>query len=378
MIEDIDGNRFLDFCAGIAVNSTGHCQPQVVAAIVAQAQELLHYSASDFYLPIYAQLSAKLTAIAPMSSPVQVLLGNSGAEAVEAALKLARYASGRQYIGAFLGGFHGRTYGAVSLTASKAKYHAGFGPLLPGIFHLPFGSAGLDELEARVFRRLIPANEVAAIIVEPIQGEGGIVVPDPEFLPRLRQICDQHGILLIVDEVQTGMGRTGLMWAISHWGVEPDILLAAKGLASGLPIGAMIARADLMSWPAGAHGSTFGGNPVSCAAALATIELLSDGLIENAALRGEQILAALRPLLAAHSGLVRQVRGRGLLIGVQFDSGAHATATELAAFSRGLLTLTAGDDMVRITPPLVITESESAAGVRLFGEAVAAVAAGQA
>ena len=374
VIEAIDGNRFLDFCAGIAVNVTGHGHPRVVAAIAQQAGELLHYSASDFYLPIYAHLAAELERIAPIHGPSRVFLGNSGTEVVEAAIKLARYSTGRPYLVSFLGGFHGRTYGSVSLTASKAKYHAHFGPLLPGVYHVPFGSAGLDELEQRVFHRLVPANEVAAIVVEPIQGEGGIQVPDAEFLPRLRRICDQHGILLIADEVQSGMGRTGRMWAIQHWGVEPDVILTAKGLASGMPIGAMIAREHLMTWSAGAHGSTFGGNPVSCAAALATIALLEDGLIENAAERGEQVQAALRPLLAAFPDHVRDVRGKGLLVGVQFDSGATAAAVEHAAFQRGLMVLTAGDDVVRISPPLVITERETTSGCRVFAEAVAAVA----
>lgn len=374
VIEDIDGNRFLDFCAGIAVNATGHAHPRVVAAIAQQAAELLHYSASDFYLPIYAHLAAELERISPFHGPSRVFLGNSGTEVVEAAIKLARYWTGRPYVVGFLGGFHGRTYGSVSLTASKAKYHAHFGPLLPGVYHVPFGSAGLDELEQRVFHRLVPANEVAAIVVEPIQGEGGIQVPDDAFLPRLRRICDQHGILLVADEVQSGMGRTGRMWAVQHWGVEPDVILTAKGLASGMPIGAMIAREHLMTWSAGAHGSTFGGNPVSCAAALATIMLLEDGLIENAAERGEQVQAALRPLLAAFPEHVRDVRGKGLLVGVQFDSGATAAAVEHAAFERGLMVLTAGDDVVRISPPLVITERETATGCRVFAEAVAAVA----
>jgi len=374
VIEDIDGNRFLDFCAGIAVNVTGHSHPRVVAAIQQQASELLHYSASDFYLPIYAYLAAELERIAPMHGLTRVFLGNSGTEVVEAAIKLARYATGRPYIVTFLGAFHGRTYGSVSLTASKAKYHAHFGPMLPGIYHVPFGSAGLDELEQRVFHRLVPANEVAAIFVEPIQGEGGIQVPDPEFLPRLRRICDQHGILLVADEVQSGMGRTGLMWAIQHWDVEPDVVLTAKGLASGMPIGAMIAKEHLMTWSAGAHGSTFGGNPVSCAAALATIALLEEGLIANAAARGDQMLAALRPLLAAHPDQVRDVRGKGLLVGVQFDSGATAAAVEHAAFERGLMVLTAGDDVIRMSPPLVVTQQETATGCRVFAEAVAAVA----
>jgi 4-aminobutyrate aminotransferase len=374
-IEDIDGNVFLDFAAGIAVSSTGHGHPDVLRAITRQTADLVHFSASDFYLPVYAHAAAEMARIAPISGPTRVFLGNSGAEAIEAALKLARYHSRRQYVVAFLGGFHGRTYGAVSLTASKAKYHAGFGPLLPGVIHVPFGSSGLDELEQRVFKRLVPADEVAAVFVEPIQGEGGYVVPDADFLPRLRRICDSHGILLVADEVQSGAGRTGRMWAIEHWGVEPDVLVAAKGIASGMPISAMVARAELMDWGAGAHGSTYGGNPVACAALLATVKLLEGGLVENAAQRGEQALAALRPLVRRHEAIVRDVRGKGLMIGVQFDSGATADAVQTAAFQRGLLVLEAGEDVVRMSPALVVDEAEIATGVRIFGEAVAEVAA---
>ena len=373
-IEDIDGNVFLDFTAGIAVSSTGYNHPRVTAAIERQARDLIHFSASDFYLPIYAEFAAALDEIAPMSGPTRSFIGNSGAEAVEAAIKLARFATGRQYIGAFLGGFHGRTYGAVTLTASKAKYHSHFGPMLPGVFHVPFGSEGLDELEQRVFKRLIPADEVAAIIVEPIQGEGGYVVPDADFLPRLRRMCDEHGILLIADEVQSGAGRTGKMWAIEHWGVEPDIMCVAKGIGSGMPISAAVARADIMNWSAGHHGSTFGGNPVSCAAALATIALLKEGLIDNAAQRGEQAMAGLRRVAGDHAGLIREVRGKGLMIGVQFDSGDTAEAVQWAAFERGLLVLEAGEDVVRLSPPLVVTQRDVETAVEIFGAAVAAVA----
>ena len=278
-VEDIDGNLFLDFAAGIAVNSTGHAHPQVVAAIKEQAAELIHFSAADFYLPIYPELCRRLAESAPIDGPARAYLGNSGAEAVEAAIKLARHATKRPYVVAFLGAFHGRTYGAVSLTASKAKYHAGFGPLLPGIFHAPFGRVeDLRWFDEVLFDKLAPADEVAAIIVEPIQGEGGYIVPEDGFLEGLRAICDRHGILLIADEIQSGAGRTGRMWAVEHWGVKPDILLTAKGIASGMPLGAMIARADLMeAWGPGSHGSTFGGNPVSCAAGLVTIDLLEGG-----------------------------------------------------------------------------------------------------
>ena len=373
-IEDIDGNIFLDFNAGIAVNSTGHAHPRVVEAIAAQAAELLHFSASDFYLPIYAYASERLARIAPMRGPNRVFIANSGAEAVEAGLKLARYHTRRPNVVAFLGAFHGRTMGAVSLTASKAKYHAHFGPLLPGVYHVPFGSAGLDELEQRVFRRLMPADEFAAVIVEPIQGEGGYVVPDAAFLPRLREICDRHGILLIADEVQSGAGRTGKMWAIEHFGVEPDILLTAKGIASGMPIGAMIARAEVMDWSTGAHGSTYGGNPVALAAMMATIDLLEEGLMANAAERGEQGLRGLRPLLEHFPELVRDVRGKGLMIGIQFDSGDTAEAVQMQAFGRGLLVLEAGDDCVRMSPPLVVTADEMATAIRIFTESVAHVA----
>ncbi|MCU0477897.1 MAG: aminotransferase class III-fold pyridoxal phosphate-dependent enzyme [Chloroflexi bacterium] len=373
-VEDIDGNLFLDFAAGIAVNSTGHAHPRVSEAIARQAAELIHFSASDFYLPIYAHAAAKLAQIAPMKGPNRVFIGNSGAEAVEAGLKLARYHTRRQNIVAFLGAFHGRTMGAVSLTASKAKYHAHFGPLLPGVYHVPFGSAGLDELEQRVFRRLMPADEFAAVIVEPIQGEGGYVVPDADFLPRLREICDRHGILLIADEVQSGAGRTGKMWAIEHFGVEPDILLTAKGIASGMPIGAMIARAEVMDWTTGSHGSTYGGNPVALAALMETIALLEEGLIANAGERGEQGLRGLRPLVEHFPGLVRDVRGKGLMIGIQFDSGETAEAVQMQAFERGLLVLEAGEDCVRMSPPLVVTADEMATAIRIFTESVSHVA----
>jgi 4-aminobutyrate aminotransferase len=373
-VEDIDGNVFLDFAAGIAVNSTGHSHPDIVAAIQRQAAELQHFSASDFYLPIYAQAAAELARIAPMSGPKRTFIGNSGAEVVEASLKLARYHTRRQNVIAFLGAFHGRTMGAVSLTASKAKYHAHFGPLVPGVYHVPYGNDGLDEIETRIFRHLMPADEFAAVIVEPIQGEGGYIVPEADFLLRLRELCDRHGILLIADEVQSGAGRTGMMWAIQHWDVEPDILLTAKGIGSGMPVGAMVARADIMSWGPGAHGSTYGGNPVALAALMETIRLLENGLIANAGIRGREIQEALRPLLGRFPGLVRDVRGKGLMIGVRFDSGETAEAVQMQAFDRGLLVLEAGADAVRMSPPLVVSQAEAATAVRIFTEAVTHVA----
>ena len=375
-VEDIDGNLFLDFAAGIAVTSTGHAHPQVVAAIKEQAAQLIHFSASDFYLPIYPELCRELARIAPISGRLRAYLGNSGAEVVEASIKLARYATHRPYVVAFLGAFHGRTYGAVSLTASKAKYHAGFGPMLPGIFHAPYGRVeDLRWFDEVLFDKLAPASEVAAIIAEPIQGEGGYVVPEDGFLQGLRDICDKHGILFIVDEIQSGAGRTGKMWAIQHWDVEPDILLTAKGIASGMPLGGLVARAELLeAWSAGAHGSTFGGNPVACAAALATIELLEGGLIENAAARGAHAFAELQPLGERYPRLVRDVRGKGLMIGVEFDTSVHAEEVQWACFERGLLVLESGKTSVRMSPALTVTESEMETALRIFGEAVELVA----
>ncbi len=375
-VEDIDGNLFLDFAAGIAVTSTGHCHPAVVERVQRQAEDLLHFSASDFYLPIYAETAAELARIAPFRGPARAYIGNSGTEVVEASIKLARHATRRPYVVAFLGAFHGRTYGSVSLTASKAKYHAGFGPLLPGVFHAPFGRVeDLRWFDDVLFAKLAPANEVAAIIVEPVQGEGGYVIPEDGFLQGLRQICDEHGILLIADEVQSGAGRTGRMWAIDHYGVEPDILLTAKGIASGLPLGAMVARAEIMtSWGPGAHGSTYGGNPLACAAALETISLLEGGLVDNAAARGEQGLAGLRPLLGRFPGLVHDVRGLGLMLAVEFDTGAHAEEVQWAAFQRGLLVLECGTSTVRMSPSLTVSAEEMATAVRLLTEAVVSVA----
>jgi 4-aminobutyrate aminotransferase len=374
-IEDIDGNLLLDFNAGIAVTSTGHCHPDVVHAIQDQAGKLIHYSA-DFYLPLYAETCAELARIAPMKEKCRVFLGNSGTEAVEGSIKLARFVTKRQNLVAFLGAFHGRTYGSVSLTASKAKYHAGFGPMLPGVYHAPFGHvADLKWFDEVLFKHLVPANEVAGIIVEPIQGEGGYLVPEDGFMQGLRRICDEHGIMLISDEVQAGAGRTGKMWSIQNWDVEPDIVATAKGIASGMPLGAFIARDSLMSqWGPGAHGTTYGGNPLACAAALETIKLLEGGLMTNATARGEQMMAGLREIQARFPSIVKDVRGIGLMIGVEFDTHEHAAAAEWASFQRGVLVLEAGETVVRIAPPLVITEAEAAVGVRLFGEAVAEVA----
>ncbi|HEX9518184.1 MAG TPA: aminotransferase class III-fold pyridoxal phosphate-dependent enzyme [Streptosporangiaceae bacterium] len=391
VIEDADGNLFLDFNAGIAVNSTGHCHPKVVAAIQSQAADLLHYSASDFYLPIYSQMCEALAATAPMSGPVRVFLTNSGAEAVEGALKLVRYATGRPNVISFLGAFHGRTYGAVTLTASKAKYHQGFGPLLPGVFHAPYACNQVDPvtsarshdpdetfdyIENVLFRYAVPASEVGAIFVEPIQGEGGYLMPPAEWLVRLRDLCSWHGILLVADEVQSGMGRTGRMWAVEHANVEPDIIISAKGLASGLPLGAFMARADLMeTWPAGAHGSTYGGSPIPCAAGIATLEVItSENLLANAADQGDFLISGLRELHQKYPGLITDVRGTGLMIGVEFRTAEEAEEVQRQAFERGLLVLECGERSIRISPPLVVSRAQASTGLQLLGEAMHAVA----
>jgi 4-aminobutyrate aminotransferase len=374
-VEDQDGNVFLDFCAGIAVNSTGHCHPRVVDAIVQQAQRLIHYSASDFYEERYQELASALAATAPWSGPSKVLLQNSGTEAVEASIKLARYMSGRQWIVGFVGGFHGRTLGALTLTNSKAKYHAHFGPLAPGFLHVPFGSEGLDELEERIIARTIPGDEIAAFVVEPVQGEGGYVVPDKDFFPRLKQIADKYCIAIVVDEVQSGVGRTGKMWAIENFGIEPDIIATAKGLGSGMPIGAVIAKEHWMRWKPGSHGSTFGGNPVAAAAAIATLEVIRDEkLMENALARGKEAVDGLRAALKG-SSIVTDIRGIGLMIGVDFSDADTAADVEVEAFKRGLLVLTCGDRGVRMSPPLVVNAEEIKTAVRIFAEAAAAVAA---
>ncbi|MGZ4109819.1 MAG: aminotransferase class III-fold pyridoxal phosphate-dependent enzyme [Actinomycetota bacterium] len=374
VLEDVDGNLFLDLNAGIAVTSTGHAHPAVVRAIQEQAAELLHYSASDFFLPIYSDVCEQLDRIAPMSKPARSFLTNSGTEAVEAAIKLARYATRRQYVIGFYGAFHGRSYGSVSLTASKAKYHEGFGPMLPGVLHSFYGD--FDFIEQVLFKRMVSPREVAAIVVEPVLGEGGYVVPPEGWFAYLRDLCDKHGILLVADEVQSGMGRTGKWWAIEHQGVEPDILLAGKGIASGMPLGAMITREDLMTWELGAHGSTYAGNPLACAAALATIRVIEDeDLMTNAVEVGAELMAGLGGLQREYPMIV-DVRGLGLMIGVQFPDHDHMVAVEEASFRRGLLVLGCGDDVVRMSPPLVFRKDQAATAIQVFGEALAEVARG--
>ena len=396
MVEDVDGNLFLDCAAGIAVNATGHSHPLVVQAIVDQASKFLHMSGTDFYYEPQVRLAEMLAAVAPMKGGgVRTFFGNSGTEAIEAAIKLARYATGRQNIIAFLGAFHGRTMGAVSLTASKAVQRRGFGPLMPGVYHAfypdpyrpPLGStaetcadACIDFIEHQLFTQLVAPDEVAAIVVEPIQGEGGYIVAPDAFLQRLRELTARHGILLVVDEVQSGMGRSGKMFAIEHSGVEPDIVATAKGIASGMPLGVMLARSDVMTWPPGAHASTFGGNPVSCAAAIATLDLLTGGIIANAAAVGAHLLDGLRALVERHP-LVGDVRGRGLMIGVELvrDRQARERATTArdavveAAFRRGLLVLGAGKNAIRFSPPLILTREQADEAVRIFDEALTQV-----
>jgi 4-aminobutyrate aminotransferase len=372
MVEDADGNAFLDFNAGIAVTSTGHSHPKVVRAIQDQAELLLHFSGGDFFLPIYSETCARIADIAPMS-PTRVFLTNSGTEAVEAAMKLARYATRRQYFISFIGSFHGRSYGSVSLTASKARYHEGFGPMLPGVVYAPYGTPASDYIDEVIFHRLVPPHEVAAIFVEPIQGEGGYVVPPKGWLRELRDLCSHHGILLVADEIQSGMGRTGKMWAVDHEGVEPDILLVGKGIASGMPLGAMVAREAVMTWKKGAHGSTYAGNPVCCAAALATIDLLEDGLVDAARELGARLKEGLEQI-AERQSLVQGIRGVGLMIGVEFGDPDVADAVEIACFRSGLLTLRAGDTALRLSPPLVIDAEQARTGLRLFEEACRRVA----
>ena len=396
-VTDLDGNRFLDCAAGIAVCSTGHCHPRVSQAIQEQASRLLHICAADIYEPVYIGLAERLADLAPGDGAQKVFLANSGAEAVEAALKLARHHTGRSRVLAFLGAFHGRTMGAVSLTASKPIYHGGFGPLVPGITHVPYAYcyrcaynleypscnlACVDYIEDVLFARSIPAEEVAAIFVEPVQGEGGYIVPPPGWLARLGALCDRYGILLVDDEVQSGMGRTGKMWAIEHWDVEPDIVCAAKALASGMPLSAMIARDKVMNWPPGAHGSTFGGNPVCCAAALATLDLIEEnGLVANAARVGQQLLANLRDL-APESPLIGDVRGLGLMVAVELvedkerrvPAKKKADAVVQACFRRGLLLLPCGPSSIRFSPPLIITEAQADTAFSIFAEALAEVA----
>lgn len=396
-IEDVDGNEFLDLAAGIAVTSTGHCHPEVVAAIQKQAAELIHISGTDFYYEHMVEFAQRLSAVAPMKGPHRFYYGNSGAEAIECALKLARYHTGRQQVIAFLGAFHGRTMGALSLTASKPQQKRRFAPLVPGVTHVryPYAyrgcSGGAQEEEAfalgcaryieeKLFKTVLPPEEVAAIFVEPIQGEGGYVVAPTIFMQELRKICDKHGILLVVDEVQSGCGRTGKWWAVQHTGVEPDILCTAKGIASGMPLSVCMAKAEIMDWKPGSHASTFGGNPVAIAAALATMDVLEREGIENAAKVGQQMKDRLQGWIKTHP-IVGDVRGRGLMLGVEIvkDQATREAAPELRnrivelAFTKGLLVLGCGETAVRISPALVLRPEEAEIALDILEECLAEV-----
>ncbi|WP_158790234.1 acetyl ornithine aminotransferase family protein [Granulicella sp. L60] len=397
-VTDVDGNEFLDFAAGIAVNSTGHCHPEVVKAIQDQAAELIHMSGTDFYYEHMTALADRLSAIAPMPGPHKFYYGNSGAEAVECAMKLARYHTGRQNIISFFGAFHGRTMGALSLTGSKPQQKRRFAPLVPGVHHIRYPYAyrgttgGPDEQEAfafdcaryieeRLFKTILPAEEVAAIILEPIQGEGGYVVAPDNFLREIRSICDRHGILLIADEVQSGAGRTGKWWAIEHSGVQPDIVTIAKGIASGMPLGICMAKAEIMDWVPGSHASTFGGNPICIAAALATLDIIEREGLQNASTVGEKMLSRLRPWVAKHA-TVGDVRGRGLMIGVEIvkDKQSRKPVGPMRdrivdlAFERGLLILGCGETTLRLCPPLILNQSEADVALDILEECIAVAA----
>jgi 4-aminobutyrate aminotransferase len=401
LVEDVDGNTFLDFAAGIAVVSTGHCHPDVVRAIQRQSETLIHMSGTDFYYPLLVQLAEKLSQLTPGNFPKRVYFGNSGTEAIEAALKLARYHTKRHRFIAFFGAFHGRTFGSLSLTASKAVQRRGFGPLLEGVAHAPYAnpyhcpmghqSAACNGdcvcssfIEKQLFKAVAPPEEVAAIVVEPIQGEGGYIVPPPSFLHRLRELADRHGILLIIDEVQSGMGRTGKMWACEHFEIVPDILVSAKGIASGLPLGVTIARADLMDWGPGAHASTFGGNPVACAAALETIRLLEEKYIANAARMGEYILGRIADWPRRHP-IVGQTRGKGLMIGIELVKNQdtrepHPDARHKVihtAFGQGLLLLGCGESTVRLMPPLLIDREQADFALEVLERCIAEAESGK-
>lgn len=389
-VEDVDSNRFLDFTSGIAVLNTGHCHPEIVKVIKDQAEAFIHMSGTDFYYEVQSNLAHRLSEITPGPKDKRVFFGNSGAEAIEAALKLARYHTKRPRILAFLGAFHGRTMGALSLTASKVIHEKGFSPLVPGITHIPYaycyrcpyhleypecGIACVDWIREDLFKRSIPPEEVAAIFVEPIQGEGGYIVPPPEFHPKLYSLTKEFGILFVVDEVQTGMGRTGKMMAIEHWDVVPDIIALAKGIASGMPLGATVSQAEVMDWVAGSHASTFGGNPISCQAAIKTIELLEKGLIEHGRIMGDYLLGQLQELQKRFE-LIGEVRGKGLMIGVELvrDRVRKDKAIEernriiQACFERGLLILGCGENSIRLIPPLIITQRETDLALTILEE----------
>jgi len=395
-LTDVDGNRFLDFNAGIAVCSTGHAHPKVVAAIKAQADKLLHYSGTDFYYSPEIECAERLAKLVPTGKENRVFLCNSGAEAVEGAVKLARYNSKRLQFLAFLHSFHGRTLGALSFTSSKARQRKGFFPLVPGVTHVPYancyrcvfnlthptcGLACLRYIEDEIFKTIVPPEEVAGILFEPIQGEGGYVIPPDDWVRGLRSLATKYGILLIADEIQSGMGRTGKMFSYEHTGIKPDIVCIAKGIASGLPLGAFVAPAEIMDWKPGSHGTTFGGNPVSCAAALATLDVLTSGLVDNAAKMGTFMLSELKRRMHGHP-MVGDIRGRGLMIGIEIvkdrktkeRAPAERDAVIQKCFEKGLLILGTGENTLRMMPPLIITRDEARVGLdileKVFSEVI--------
>jgi 4-aminobutyrate aminotransferase len=402
IVEDVDGNEFFDFSAGIAVTSTGHCHPHVVEAIQKQAAELIHMSGTDFYYSSMIELADRLSKLAPMAGPHKFYYGNSGAEAIECALKLSRYHTKRQNIIAFFGAFHGRTMGAVSLTASKPQQKRRFGPLMPGVTHVRYPdvyrgcSGGAQDaekfalgcarfIEEKLFKTVLAPEEVAAIFVEPIQGEGGYVVAPTPFMQELRRICDRHGILLVVDEVQSGIGRTGKWFAVEHTGVQPDIVCMAKGIASGMPLGITMSRAEIMDWVPGSHASTFGGNPVCIAAAMATLDVIEqEGLLNNSAEIGAHMVKRMADWPKKHK-IVGDVRGRGLMIGVEIvkDQKTKEYGADLRdkiveeAFAKGVLFLGCGPSTVRIAPPLVVTREQADVAVDVLEEAIAKVEGGK-
>ena len=370
IVEDVDGNRFLDFSAGIAVCSTGHCHPDVVRAIQKQAAQLIHMSGTDFYYEQMPQLARKLESLMPDGKSWRCFFGNSGTEAIEAAMKLARYTTGRWQFIAFQSAFHGRTMGSLSLTSSKPVQRKGFGPLIPGVTHAPFGNA--RYIEDVLFKTTVNPSEVAAIVVETIQGEGGYIIPPPDFLPGLEKIARKHGILLVADEVQCGMGRSGKMFAFEYFDFHPDIVAIAKGIASGMPLGVTMARAEIMTWEPGAHASTFGGNPVCLAAALETVRLLQEKYVANSAKVGEYLRGKLERLKERQSAIV-DVRGRGLMIGVQVASADQRDAIISECFRRGLLILGAGPSTIRLSPPLIIDEEQADFAVGILSDAISSV-----
>jgi len=392
---DVDGNRYLDFIAGIAVNATGHSHPKVVQAIKDQAEKFLHIS-SDYYHSQWVTLSERLNSIAPFSEDAVSFLANSGTESVEAAIKLARNHTGRTGFIGFLGAFHGRTMGSLAFTASKAVYKNGFFPLMNGVVHAPYpdpyrpmlttrpgeayGKRVVRYIEEEILGRLMPPSDVAGILVEPIQGEGGYVIPDASFFPALRELCDRYGILMISDEVQAGMGRTGKWWAIEHFGVEPDMITSAKGIASGVPLGAVIAKKSIMTWPEGAHGNTYGGNPLACAASLATIDLIEESFMENASRVGEYTMDALEEIKMRHPHM-GEVRGRGLMIGIDFVKNrdtreGHTQMRDRIGnllFEHGLLMMGCGPSTMRFAPPLSVSQDEIDEGLQIFEHVVTLV-----